>query len=593
MSSIKGVSRSPANAEGRKLRFRIKAARSRLRAFITHHPVRILVVGGLIASVLGFWGYVASGSGFLDSAYNTLLLFTLNYIPPDEGAPAPLQIARFLAPAVTAGAAIAALFAALRDEADVFWAHRAKNHILICGAGDRGLQFAREFHSVRQQVVVIENDPESPGIRSLRADNILVLVADARDALQLRRARAERASRIICVTGSDDDNAAIVSALMTISPTVNPQDVHSHVSSPVLDSHFTARSSGNSPEGRTIEWFNLERWAATALLSEHFATLSEARRNEDPRGFAVIGASDTGRSLIIEAAKQWGSLSRTLPAGESGLTAPLPRLPVTILDRNVEPWLAEVQTMFKGIDSVLDIETISQKALASEWDPAMHDVCFVAIDNPIEALETAHHLEAQRSGSAQIVVRVFVGAGGLADALEMADSENTIHMVNVVQKTCTVDLVEHSLVAQLARENHSIYQEKIPGLPASHPWEDLSEADRQSNLRAASHHINKKLPKLGLTIVPITDLRDIEEPVSFSESDIETLAKLEHDRWWDEKKSLGFRYADIPDQDRKNRLHPDMIPWDELSDEAKEKDRMFVKKLPATLNACGYRICKA
>jgi hypothetical protein len=40
----------------------------------------------------------------------------------------------------------------------------------------------------------------------------------------------------------------------------------------------------------------------------------------------------------------------------------------------------------------------------------------------------------------------------------------------------------------------------------------------------------------------------------------------------------GWRYAELPEQDKKRRLHPSLIPWDQLSAAEKEKDRVQVRK---------------
>jgi hypothetical protein len=44
-----------------------------------------------------------------------------------------------------------------------------------------------------------------------------------------------------------------------------------------------------------------------------------------------------------------------------------------------------------------------------------------------------------------------------------------------------------------------------------------------------------------------------------------------------EKAMDGWRHAELPEQDKKRRLHPSLIPWAQLSEPEKEKDRVQVR----------------
>jgi hypothetical protein len=45
-----------------------------------------------------------------------------------------------------------------------------------------------------------------------------------------------------------------------------------------------------------------------------------------------------------------------------------------------------------------------------------------------------------------------------------------------------------------------------------------------------------------------------------------------------EKAMDGWRHAELPEQNKKRRLHPSLIPWTQLSESEKEKDRVQVRK---------------
>jgi hypothetical protein len=50
--------------------------------------------------------------------------------------------------------------------------------------------------------------------------------------------------------------------------------------------------------------------------------------------------------------------------------------------------------------------------------------------------------------------------------------------------------------------------------------------------------------------------------------------------------AAGWQYAPVTDKD--NKLHADLVPWEELSDIAMDKDRDFVLAIPGILAKAGY-----
>lgn len=52
--------------------------------------------------------------------------------------------------------------------------------------------------------------------------------------------------------------------------------------------------------------------------------------------------------------------------------------------------------------------------------------------------------------------------------------------------------------------------------------------------------------------------------------------------------NLAAGWQPAPETDKDNRLHADLVPWEELSDTAKDKDRDFVLAIPGILAKAGY-----
>lgn len=576
----------------------------RLWSVFHEHRLRQLIGFGLTVGTLGFIGYLSTGVSLPDAIYGTISLFTINYIAPammggtDAGVPLVLQIARFTAPLVTAGTALTALVTILRDEVDHLRARRMKEHVIVCGAGDRGKQLAIDLHEQDRRVVVIESD-EGAELSPLRHRQIPVVVGDATDPSQLKRARAGRAERVIIVLDDDDTNARCLTALQTVPVQGHLQSVHCHVRSPSLDAYFTSRTTYTNidpesrPGERQVEWFNIDRLAANILLNEHFGMTLQARAATEriektgesgaQPGIAIVGTSDLARNLLLQAATTWNELKKsaagTSPAGRE-VEDLWPQLPVTVIDEGSKSWAETVRSMMAGLDRLLDIECVETSPFASGWDPSSADVAYVTAPDPIEALEIAHYLEVVKSGPAQIVVKGFVGGRGLATVLlEGPDRDDSIHMVNLIERTCTVEMVTHRLIQQLALENHVFQQVKRPNRPATEAWDQLGPQVREENVRAAIHHLEVKIPALGLEVAPTIGLGIETGSFVLSDDDVETLMKLERER------RTGTGHREIGGAGGQSGAVPAPAP---AEDELRER----AKGLPMMLNACGYRLVR-
>jgi len=116
-------------------------------------------------------------------------------------------------------------------------------------------------------------------------------------------------------------------------------------------------------------------------------------------------------------------------------------------------------------------------------------------------------------------------------------------------------------------------------------WDDLPEDLKEAN-RAQARHVGEKLADLGCIMVPTFDpsltfaYRDEEEVLH--------LARLEHDRWMQERIDQGYVYGPV----REGRSHPDLVPWEQLSKEARDKDVDAVRNIPAMLAAVGFQVLR-
>ena len=75
---------------------------------------------------------------------------------------------------------------------------------------------------------------------------------------------------------------------------------------------------------------------------------------------------------------------------------------------------------------------------------------------------------------------------------------------------------------------------------------------------------------------------------SLIDENIEPLAEAEHNGWMVERMLSGWRYARTRNNDK--HLHPLLLPYNQLSEADKEKDRQAVRSYVQRLAGANYRI---
>jgi len=152
------------------------------------------------------------------------------------------------------------------------------------------------------------------------------------------------------------------------------------------------------------------------------------------------------------------------------------------------------------------------------------------------------------------------------------------------------DVLFGDALENLARTIHEKYRQEQKGKKPSDdltmvPWEELAEEYKESN-RQQANQIPEKLQRIGYGFAPVAG----REPAiyEFNDEEVEILARMEHERWMTEKIQAGWKYG--KPRDDKNKIHPDMVPWDELPETEKEKDYHAVRMISELLAAAGFEI---
>ena len=153
---------------------------------------------------------------------------------------------------------------------------------------------------------------------------------------------------------------------------------------------------------------------------------------------------------------------------------------------------------------------------------------------------------------------------------------------NWIEKSSVVRNILSDRIYLLAKSIHMRYQHIYSGIPETPEnreteWQKLDSFLRMSNISCADYH------EIRLKMLNEMHL----DPDALSTDRIELLSELEHIRWCRYYCLNNWQYG-IPDDGTAKspllRIHQKLVPYDELTDEVKEKDRENIRVLLSIQN---------
>jgi hypothetical protein len=543
-------------------------------------PLGLVAATAMITGYIGLWQYVHTPNGsqfgraWWDVLYYDLQLFALGSKPLEGGTPfnPALEVGRFLAAATTAYALLLAASALFGDALRRWRRRRAKGHAIVVGT-----------------------TPAARAIAERRERSMKVLRVPTTDPAALHAAGLSRA-RVVYACGADGEDAVanLAAALAAASPRRRRDGqgmrINVQVTDPTLALGLKARRLMRSGhQGPVIDFFSMDEMAARKYVESD--PFDEPVR---PR-ILVAGAGAFGQAVIVEFARQWRRRSPTSTE----------RVAVTLVDDHAAEAADLLVDRWPVVREVCDITPVTGNGMPSGPSDAYYRAFFCQEDEQLALSSALSAVSLWRGGPRSVVVRLnqlarheaaFDGADGLLDNLG-----GRISVVNVADAAGDLVVQDREPVGELAAAVHGRYMHEVAAAnlarsihesyrtaaegrshdaagagagPAVIPWEKLDEEYRAAN-RAQAEDFTNKLRRIGCTIAP----RSARMPAFDLRGDeLEVLAVQEHDRWMAERAGRGWRHGPVRD-DRK-KLHPDLVPWDELTEASKEKDRDAVRNLP-------------
>jgi hypothetical protein len=560
----------------------------RLKDWVLIGPVAIASL------LLGLWGFLAAGHSLGDAIILTIGLIRGTGSYAFGKAPLQLVIAQYLLPATALFGGAKLLLVNFRRDMRVAMAHRARNHVIVCGLGETGMKIVGSMQRAGKPVVVVTLDGTGANALACERLAITVLNGDASQQGMLKLAGLPRADSVIVTTGSDSQNLEIGLSTSAFLASQGRRDVKLLVevrSDWILDTlldHRTAALGGAHVE---FHLFNTTADAARLLLrTPAFLHLRQSSANAQAPHLVFAGFGDINRELAKRAIC-------------SNFALPDVRPVLSVLTRDA----AAAENKLRGRDSALaTLAEFSFRSFAFGEDrmdgwpdvrrllsmrPA--DAVVVALDCDDSSLYTALQFRSCLDQLDQFATPVFVRLKEqykLGVFLQQVESHHLlanrlVPFGSLEQLTSPEILLGHEL-DRIARAGHDVYAGlagRDESSPASVPWERLAERYKESN-RAQADHIAIAVDALGYRIVPgATKIELLAE-------ELDRLAEIEHWRWCVERKAAGWKYGATRDDVLK--LNPILKPWNELNDGERDSNRALARRIPEILARENFGLVK-
>ncbi len=502
----------------------------------------------------------------------------------------------------------------LRRDIRVILARMRRGHVIVCGLGETGREIAENLRWRKGGIVAITLDTDEPNAAALELLKVPILKADATRFGVLGLAGLRHAAGVVVSTGSDATNLEValrvegelaadrarllprIRGWIAGSDAARPLFVLPEVRSAwlldLLHTHPTTRLGSETIETRP---FDLYASAARQLLAT--APFHRPLPQGTQPHILLAGLGEMGTQIVLQAVC-------------ANYAVPGRHLAVTVLDKEEEAAAAGPAARFPGLRDLIDLDFVKaafwadkpetwneawglvDETLERQVDGRVTVAAIVSLSEDKDSLHTALQLRRRLDRLGRLGTPIFVRVRqqrALGEFASQLDGDKTLFgrlvpFGDLASLTEPEQLIGQSQ-DQFARALHEAYlATRKPGArpsPAAVPWPQLSEWYKQSN-RATADHLPTKLGLVGMRTVS-----GARTPAEFDPTELELMAVAEHERWWIERKVLGWTPGRRDDM---RRTHPNMTSWGELDEDTRQYDRSMVRASRANLPTIGRTI---
>lgn len=555
-------------------------------------PVAPLVrVGATLAAfLLGVYGFsvayrqLGMDTTLWNNAFRSVRLIVGNFPDALEGRDLPLalHVARWALPLLTFWTTIALAWVQIRNPARLYFMRARGDHLIVAGDERLAARLVANALEDGNRVLIWSIDRHAAWVKDAVEQGAAEITLS--DDLATTGLALDKARTVLLLGPDDSANIALAAAVLegaaTQRPAGDPLPVITRVDDLDLRRGVEARFARNDHRTARIRFASIPDIAARQLFIDRpldsFRAVTSADRLVLAFGFSPMVERFMLRQLAGGHFRDGGK-PRFIVAAAGGAAA---------------------EQRFRARNPGAD--TLSPVQFRE-----------AAIDQPALAGTFVDDLVRERGEIAAVIVDPGEDARALAIALAMEDAYRRrdrpcppIHVrmdarydsrlgISILPFGGREVMADPEMLMQeahdtLARSIHDFYLEgrlgegeRIGARASMQEWEDLSESFRDDNRLVADCYA-LKLRDIGARLVSGSG-----PTLRLEAEELEELARAEHDRWMAAKLTDGWVHG--PERDDRARVHPDIVPYDALSERIKDLDREQVRIMTRMLASSGRR----
>jgi hypothetical protein len=587
-------------------------------------PLIALLTMVTAGSVLGGAAFFPCASGqapVVAPVSWVLLLYAGSMEPrfgPQTSCPGQIPLAMELARVVCMGATFVGVAAA----AAMLWRREIDRHktrflselTVVTGLDPMSVALVDKFvaESSGRRVVLVEPDPNHPLLEEARATGARVIIADPKRPEAMRPVLLHLSKpavrRVFALYPGAQDNEQILAAVRDVlSQATRRADHHPHLVARIDDPRHadTWRGKHISPHRACLE----DAISPCETTAEFAVRAAVSRRAEK---LILCGDTTLALAILIEVARLAWEGNDLIAAAQPNVPGLGPALTGSARGRGAIPpilvladragdlrreFTATVSPQLRAAMPDVEIEPVpwrtSLLALLDRMPPHEAAACVVVIteDPTPEGIHEAGRV-ARLHPSSVIYTQSVDGTSGAEIAF---DNLHQFRVGFLVDGVLPVDTW-----TRLARHNHERYRLHWPVQngrepePGRRPWADLDEFYREDNIRQIRQILGSAVTQ-GRVWRPVRTVPPGSR-VEFIESELEAMARAEHERWYARRVAANWHPADagkdhpsIPGRGSGPRkVNASVVPWESLPPAMRRKNAAHITSILGQLEAIGY-----
>lgn len=443
----------------------------------------------------------------------------------------------------------------------------------------------------RYKVVLSIPTVENNHLENLWRAGVIVVRGKGGVIDMLQRVGIQRASMLIAMRDVYSDNVVMIRTALSYKERKQPLVCKCMIEPMLVKQWFRIEDYVEEKYLSQIRIFNEAEIIARRIVASNPPDHAVATTSHRVH-VLLVGLGAVGQAIVLQLARIGHYKSGSRPK-------------VTAIDKDVNARWAQLTKAYPALSDWVELEPIEN--YIEDLSPAdvrrwLHDVhpvtmVYVCTKNEITNLRIARMIVKDLSDSgradaldAKVVVLDPPGGCILQDFAKDIENKDKLIVFSLAKldkakkQSIAVDLLVEA-DEHVAKELHADYFSKCSSSPidakkaACKPWELLEETYRIAN-RAAADHFDVKLRAIGRDV--ISEKTGYYAPLT--EIEMEVLAEMEHRRWWADRALDGWKYG--LERNDPLKIHPDMLPFKELADAVKQRDRDSVNKIFEIKSRC-------